>query len=78
MFALRSKQSMSTISASWTQRFAAQLIRLRPQTQPLQAVLDAMQAFDSTSSLSPEQAAELHPSVPHKQSELSSNPPVCS
>jgi hypothetical protein len=78
MFALRSKQAMSTISASWIQRFAAQLIRLRPQTQPLQAVLDAMQAFDSTSPLSPEQAAELHSSVPHKHSGSSSNPPVCS
>jgi hypothetical protein len=69
---------MSTISASWVQRFAAQLIRLSPQTQPLQAVLDAMQAFDSSSQLSPERAAELRFSVPHKQPGSSSNSPVSS
>jgi hypothetical protein len=76
MFALRSKQAMSTISASWIRRFAVQLMRLRPQTQPLQAVLDAMHAFDSSSPLSPERAAELHSSVRHKQPESSSNPSI--
>lgn len=46
--------------ALWIERFATRLIQLQPQVRPLDAVRNATSAFESTSDLSPEDAAEVY------------------
>jgi len=46
--------------ALWIERFATRLIQLQPQVHPLDAVRNATSAFESTSELSPEDAAEVY------------------
>lgn len=54
---------MTRIEASWIERFATRLIELRPQLRPLDAVRNAADAFDETSLLEPEDAAEAFAAV---------------
>jgi hypothetical protein len=58
---------MTTIHASWIRSFAARLMQLRPATTPLDAVRDATSAFDLSSRLAPEEAAEVFASAEEPQ-----------
>jgi hypothetical protein len=51
---------MSQPIASWIERFASRVILLQPAVLPLEAVRHATEAWDTTSELPPEQAAELY------------------
>ncbi len=46
--------------AAWIERFATRLIQLQPDVRPLDAVRNAATAFNDTSDLSPEDAAETY------------------
>ena len=50
---------MSQPIASWIERFASRVILLRPGVPPLEAVRHATKAWNSTSELPPEKAAEV-------------------
>lgn len=51
---------MSQPIASWIERFASRVIVLRPGVMPLEAVRHATEAWDTTSELPPEKAAETY------------------
>ena len=51
---------MSQPIASWIERFANHVIVLRPGVMPLEAVRHATEAWDTTSALPPEKAAETY------------------
>ncbi|MFO1216828.1 MAG: hypothetical protein U1E89_00430 [Burkholderiaceae bacterium] len=51
---------MSQPIASWIERFATRVIVLRPGVMPLDAVRHATKAWDTTSELPPEEAAEVY------------------
>lgn len=63
---------MSQPIASWIERFASRVIVLRPGVMPLEAVRRATEAWDTSSELPPEKAAEVYitthqtPSAPRR------------
>ena len=61
--AVRAREKGTAVSqpiASWIERFASRVIVLRPGVMPLEAVRHATEAWDTTSGLPPEKAAETY------------------
>jgi hypothetical protein len=50
---------MPQVTAMWIERFAARLIQLQPETNPLDAVRSATVAYPSVAELTPEDAAAV-------------------
>lgn len=61
--AVRAREKGTAVSqpiASWIERFANRVIMLRPGVMPLEAVRHATEAWDTTSGLPPEKAADTY------------------
>ena len=56
---LRVGMVMPQVTAMWIERFAARLIQLHPETNPLDAVRSATVAYPSVAELTPEDAATV-------------------